>query len=190
MDTVRELRKVLGDLPLLFTIRTAAEGGAVKMAAEAYAELCAAVARSGYADLIDVEVFTARETAEDIVREVHRAGAKVVASNHDFHKTPPKEELLRRFRHMEALGADIWKIAVMPQNGRDVLTLLDATLTMTEAEDCSPVISMSMAALGAVSRLSGEVFGSAVTFAAAGRASAPGQISVDKMSEMLDILRI
>lgn len=91
---------------------------------------------------------------------------------------------------MEALGADIWKIAVMPQNGRDVLTLLDATLTMTEAEDCSPVISMSMAALGAVSRLSGEVFGSAVTFAAAGRASAPGQISVDKMSEMLDILRI
>lgn len=190
LDTVRELRKVLGEIPLLFTFRTAAEGGAADMAAAAYAELCAAAARSGYADLIDVEVFTAGESAQDIVREVHRAGVNVVASNHDFHKTPPKEELLRRFRHMKALGADIWKIAVMPQSGRDVLTLLDATLTVTEAEDSSPVISMSMTALGAVSRLSGEVFGSSVTFAAAGKASAPGQISVDKMSEMLDILRL
>ena len=38
---------------------------------------------------------------------------------------------------------------------------------------------MSMGALGAVSRLCGEAFGSAMTFANPGTASAPGQVGLD-----------
>ena len=39
-----------------------------------------------------------------------------------------------------------------------------------------PIITMSMAATGVISRVCGEVFGSALTFGAVGKASAPGQI--------------
>ena len=48
----------------------------------------------------------------------------MIASNHDFRKTPSKEELIARMRKMQELGADIPKIAVMPQSTEDLLTLL------------------------------------------------------------------
>ena len=51
-----------------------------------------------------------------------------------------------------------------------------------------PVITMSMGKQGIVSRISGSLTGSALTFATAGEASAPGQIPVEKMREILDII--
>ena len=49
---------------------------------------------------------------------------------------------------------------------------------------------MSMGALGAVSRLSGEVFGSALTFGSAARASAPGQVEAGKLAQALELLSL
>ena len=54
----------------------------------------------------------------------------------------------------------------------------------------TPVITMSMGALGAVSRLAGETFGSAMTFANPGQASAPGQVSLNIVNEVLDALHL
>ena len=51
-----------------------------------------------------------------------------------------------------------------------------------------PLITMSMGPLGAVSRVAGETFGSAVTFGAAGKASAPGQIAADDLYRILSVL--
>lgn len=190
VETAAQLREALGDIPLLFTFRTAKEGGAARISEAEYVQLNTAVARSGYADLIDVEVCSFAGVARGIIREVQSAGVKAVASSHDFDKTPPKEELLGRLHYMKELGADIWKIAVMPNCGRDVLTLLDATLTVREEPDSRPVITMSMGSMGTVSRLAGEVFGSSVTFAAAGKASAPGQVNVDRMVQFLETLHV
>ena len=79
---------------------------------------------------------------------------------------------------MQELDADIPKIAVMPQNKKDVLTLLAATEEMVSEYADRPIITMSMAGTGLISRLCGEVFGSALTFGAVGKASAPGQFSL------------
>ena len=102
-----------------------------------------------------------------IIDGVHAAGVKVVASNHDFHKTPAKSDIIYRLRKMQDMGADIPKIAVMPQNKRDVLTLLAATEEMVTDYADRPIITMSMAGTGVISRLCGEVFGSSMTFGAA-----------------------
>ena len=88
---------------------------------------------------------------------------------------------------MQELGADLPKIAVMPQCRKDVLTLLRATLEMAQEYADRPIITMSMAKNGVISRLCGEVFGSALTFGAAGRISAPGQIEVEKLRGVLEI---
>ena len=98
----------------------------------------------------------------------------MIASNHDFRKTPPKAELISRMRKMQELGADIPKIAVMPQSTEDVLTLLSATEEMRRCYADRPVITMSMAGTGVVSRMCGEVFGSALTFGAAGKSICTG----------------
>ena len=77
---------------------------------------------------------------------------------------------------MQDMGADIPKIAVMPQNKRDVLTLLSATEEMVTDYADRPIITMSMAGTGVISRLCGEVFGSSMTSEQRKKASAPGQM--------------
>ena len=76
---------------------------------------------------------------------------------------------------MQEYGADIPKIAVMPQSVDDLIVLLDATNTMKTKYADRPFITMSMSGTGLVSRLAGAVFGSACTFGAGIEASAPGK---------------
>ena len=142
------------------------------------------------ADLIDIEFFTAGTDLPALVQDAHTAGVKVVCSSHDFHKTPPRAEMVARLTAMQQVGADLPKLAVMPQSRADVLELLSATAEMTDHHPETPVITMSMGALGAVSRLCGEAFGSAMTFANPGTASAPGQVGLDVVNAVLDSLRL
>ena len=187
-DVLTDLREVLGNTPILMTFRTSKEGGEKAIDDKAYAELNLNAAKSGLVDLIDVEIFTGDAVVREIIDGAHAAGVKVVASNHDFHKTPAKSDIIDRLRKMQDMGADIPKIAVMPQNKRDVLTLLAATEEMVTDYADRPVITMSMAGTGVISRLCGEVFGSSMTFGAAGKASAPGQMGVNDLNTVLGLL--
>ena len=187
-NVLTDLREVLGNTPILMTFRTSKEGGEKAIDDKAYAELNLNAAKSGLVDLIDVEIFTGDAVVREIIDGAHAAGVKVVASNHDFHKTPAKSDIIYRLRKMQDMGADIPKIAVMPQNKRDVLTLLAATEEMVTDYADRPVITMSMAGTGVISRLCGEVFGSSMTFGAAGKASAPGQMGVNDLNTVLGLL--
>ena len=185
---LKELRRVLGNTPILFTFRTANEGGEKAIEPAAYAELNKRAAATGLIDLVDVEAFTGDEVVRDIIESAHESGVVVVASNHDFEKTPEKDEIVRRLRKMQELDADILKIAVMPQSRKDVLTLLSATEEMASEYADRPIITMSMSATGLISRLCGECFGSALTFGAVGKASAPGQMNASDLSEILNLI--
>ena len=90
-------------------------------------------------------------------------------------------------QNMEETGGDILKLAVMPSCPKDVSALLNVTARMKE-KTARPLITMSMGKLGAVSRFSGSVFGSALTFGTAGRSSAPGQIDARKLKELLEFM--
>ena len=187
-DVLKDLRAVLGDMPILMTFRTSKEGGEKAIEDEVYADINIRAAQTGYVDLVDVEVFTGDEIVKKIIDGAHAAGVKVVASNHDFFKTPDKDDIVGRLRKMQDLGADIPKIAVMPQNKKDVLTLLAATEEMANEYADRPIITMSMAGTGVISRLAGEVFGSALTFGAAAKASAPGQMGVTDLKQILTLM--
>ena len=188
LSLLLEMRKALKEMPLLFTFRTKNEGGQKEISIEGYKELNVAVAKSGEADFVDVEVFLDDGAAVQIIDAVHATERFVVGSNHDFNSTPPKDELVRRLRRMQDVGADIAKIAVMPTSMADVLELLSATNEMHEHYAKIPLITMSMSSKGVVSRIAGGVFGSSMTFGAVGQVSAPGQIAVDELARALDIL--
>ena len=66
---------------------------------------------------------------------------------------------------MQMRQADICKIAVMPQDATDVLTLLSATNEMYTHYASVPIVTMSMGQLGMISRVTGQLFGSALTLA-------------------------
>ncbi|MEO3988481.1 type I 3-dehydroquinate dehydratase [Pseudocitrobacter cyperus] len=188
MEAARAIRDIMPHTPLLFTFRSAQEGGEQAISTEAYIALNRTAVDSGVVDMIDLELYTGDELVKATVDYAQRKNVKVIISNHDFHKTPAADEIVRRLRKMQELGADIPKIALMPQNRSDVLTLLSATLAMQEQFADRPIITMSMAKSGVISRLAGETFGSAATFGAVKKASAPGQISVSDLRTVLTIL--
>lgn len=82
-------------------------------------------------------------------------------------------------------GADICKLAVMPKGPRDVMRLMKAARTVRDQEAGRPLIAISMAGYGFASRITGEYFGSDVTFGAVGNTSAPGQLPVPELRELL-----
>lgn len=187
-EVLSDLSNILGDIPLLFTFRTKKEGGEKEIELEFYAELNIAAANTEFVDMVDVEIFSGDAIVSTIIEAVHSAGKKIIASNHDFFATPDKNDIISRLVKMQNMGADISKIAVMPNSKKDVLTLLAATEEMVSEHATKPVVTMSMGGKGLISRLSGEVFGSAITFGAAKKASAPGQIAVAELYNVLDVI--
>ncbi len=171
------------DLPVLFTFRSAKEGGERESEKKEYISLYKNVISSGYVDLIDLELFQGEDVLTPLITQAKEKNVKVIISSHDFQKTPPKEEMVARLCKMQQLGADIAKLAVMPVSKQDVLTLMETTAYMQENHGRTPVVGISMGKLGLISRLSGSWSGSTITFGTVGKASAPGQISVAKIRQ-------
>lgn len=187
-DILEKLRNIVGELPILFTFRSKNEGGEREVSTEFYSILNKEIASTKMVDLIDIELFIGEDIVKYIVDFAHNNDVKVVISNHDFDKTPTKEEIVSRLCKMQELKADLTKIAVMPQSSSDVLTLLGASEEMVIDHAKTPIIAISMGGLGLVSRIAGEVFGSAITFGSSTKVSAPGQINVQDLNYVLKLI--
>ncbi|WP_294348270.1 type I 3-dehydroquinate dehydratase [uncultured Clostridium sp.] len=187
-NILKEIILILKDKPLLFTFRTKKEGGEKEITEDEYIYLNTEIIKTKMIDLVDVELSLGDENSKVILEEANKFNVTVIMSNHDFNKTPEKKEIINRLEKMILLGADIAKIALMPKNEEDVLTLLSATNEVKKLHEGYPIIAMSMGGTGLISRISGEVFGSILTFGSIKNASAPGQIPVKELEEALKII--
>ncbi len=183
------IKTLTGGVPLLFTRRSIHEGGEkIALSEEQVIALYQAVCASGQIDLIDFEMGNDPVHIAQ-VREAARANdIKLILSFHNFSFTPSLEILSQRFLQADELGADIAKVAVMPRNLEDVLTLLSATLAASQKLRI-PLISMSMGPYGSLTRLFGWTFGSALTFAVGASSSAPGQVPIEDLNTVLTIVQ-
>ncbi|NDP37725.1 MAG: type I 3-dehydroquinate dehydratase [Rhodoferax sp.] len=182
------IKKAAGDIPLLFTRRSTMEGGEkIALSEEQVIAMYTAVCESKTIDLIDYEM--ANDAANIVrVRDAAKAnGIKLVLSFHNFSYTPGLETLAAKFLTADQLGADVAKVAVMPRDLDDVLTLLTATREASKKLRI-PLISMSMGPLGALTRMIGGAFGSSLSFAVGAAASAPGQVPIEDLNTVLSIV--
>ena len=175
---------------LLFTWRTRGEGGERAISTEAYFTMLERLIPTGLVDAIDIEFFLDQERMLKTIEFAKMHHVTVVMSNHDFNGTPSREVIVNRLLQMKELLADVPKIAVMPHTTGDVLTLLEATAEVKALYPADPVITIAMGPLGAVTRTAGALFGNDMTFAAAGKTSAPGQIDVHALKRILDIIDV
>ncbi len=173
--------------PIIFTCRTAAEGGKKEIPLDYYKSLLKMVSQCYYAELIDVEA-SALGNDKDFVEELKDNGSYVIISKHDFNKTPSFDEIIETFFDMRDMGADIVKVAYMPNNKKDVLNLINASLRMTDEYDFCPLVAISMGHLGVVTRVIGEFTESAITFGSISKSSAPGQIPIEELESVLDVI--
>lgn len=183
-----QLRSAAGDIPLLFTYRSAPEGGLGTLDDSGYERLYRAVLTQSGADMVDIELSRGEALCRSLVGLAHGAGLPAILSSHDFAATPPPEEMLRRLRTMKEWGADLPKIAVTPRCEADVLALLTVCEAFSHGEKGGPLIAISMGALGRVSRVAAGLFGSVLTFGTAGEASAPGQPDAAELRRILAAL--
>ena len=186
IDILHAMREGNSDVTILFTLRTEDEGGKAAVTDEEYQQLNQAVIRSGFADMIDVESSRAKKVKEHLLQNAHLHSMPVIMSKHYFESTPDDQTLKEVVAQMAETSADIYKLAVMPKDNEDVVRLLLLTEWFTREYPHDPIVTVSMSGLGLISRISGEVSGSAITFASASKASAPGQIDFKEMKDMLD----
>ena len=192
-NAVREVLKAISPLLketiLVFTFRSKEQGGLRSLTGEKIYDLHQVAAESKVVDFIDVEYFYT-EDADNEIYTLQKMGTRVITSHHDFHETPSSDVLFMLLEQMKHSNADVVKLAMMPQNTEDVLRLLSETNHFHKRYPKQPLITMAMGKLGAVSRITGEIFGSCVTFGAGKNASAPGQIQMEKMEEILEVLSL
>ncbi len=189
IDTARALKPGAGETPILFTRRSTLEGGeAIALVEADVVRLYEAVCAAGCVDMIDYEMCNDAALFARLRQASRAHGMLMVGSYHNFKSTPDAATLVDKFAQAERLDADVAKVAVMPQGPQDVLTLLGATHTASQTVGL-PVISMSMGAYGSLSRMMGWVYGSTVTFAVGKSSSAPGQVPIDELRQVLATVR-
>ncbi|WP_018678971.1 type I 3-dehydroquinate dehydratase [Acinetobacter tjernbergiae] len=179
-----ELKKVLGTKPMIATIRTHNEGGKLTISDADYGKTYQAYLKQPFMGMLDVEMFRDQQVVKNTVKLAHDKKVLIVMSNHDFKQTPSEDEIVKRLLKQDELGADILKIAVMPQSKQDVFTLMNATLKVSQ-QSKKPLLTMSMGKLGTISRIATANMGGSFSFGMIGEASAPGQIDVTQLKQFL-----
>lgn len=179
------IRQVFPESVLLVTYRTIFEGG--NRATEHYEEIYHTLLQTKQVDILDIEYSRGTELFAKLRKMAHHYETIALASYHDFSKTPDKKTIMKHFKEMNSLHADIFKVALMPETIQDVLCLLEATHEANSLYS-QPVVSMSMSKLGFITRVVGEMMGSAITFGSNQKASAPGQMNANQLHQLLMLM--
>jgi len=188
VELVKTTCAELSPKPLLVTFRSKTEGGEREFSDADYFALYSAIIDGAPIDVIDIEMMKPQTYVAEAIARAHQKGIAVILSNHEFESTPTRSVIVGRLLRQQALGADILKIATMPQSAEDVLTLMSASVEMKNHHARKPLLTMAMGALGIPTRLMGELTGSAFTYASIGSTSAPGQLEAKSVKSVLEII--
>lgn len=188
LETASLLKAHSKGIPILFTRRSIREGGEpITVSEQEVTVLYEQVMKQGLVDVVDVELSCPEAEKERLRAIAKETETQWILSYHDFQRTPSEADILAKLQEAEAYGADVGKVAVMPETMADVLTLMQATQKAASTLTI-PVITMAMGRLGTLSRMAGGACGSALTFAIANESSAPGQMPIEELRVVLDVI--
>jgi 3-dehydroquinate dehydratase-1 len=175
-ENVQRLAEAI-DHPLIVTNRMMDEGGYFTGSEKERTNILIKAAE--YADFVDIEL----NTEEKYRSKVIEASKSVIVSYHNFEKTPSFKELVEIVKLEKEIG-DIAKFAVMPKKIGDTLTVLKV---LAENQN---TIGFSMNDLGKYTRIVAPIFGSPITYASIDMESAPGQLDILTIKEILSKLTV
>ncbi len=188
LKSSHELKRFLAQLHVnrkkicvIATLRRREAGGRFAGGMDAQLSGLSAAAIAGCA-WCDLEVESAERLGGRALQELRRAGAGVMISFHNYYGTP--RELGRVVRRLDRFGGDAIKIATESRTLRDSLRLL---ATVGRRRD---VVAVPMGEVGLPGRILALREGSALAYASAGEATAPGQLSVATMRETFRVDRL
>ena len=98
---------------------------------------------------------------------------------------PDETELARIFSRMKEAGAAMAKIAVTPLEKKDNLRIMQFLL---DAD--APLCMIAMGDLGRHMRVVAPLYGSALPYAYVGESTAPGQMSLADLCQVMRLLKL
>jgi len=172
--------------PIIATCRPTREGGKFAGNETKRIDLLIQAIESG-ASFVDVEIDTGRNNLNRIRQSALDNDCKVIASKHYLESTPSFSELLETSRRMADTDADIVKIVVFPrtiEESERILDLYDAVDPFIE------LIAFGMGDLGTYTRVNALLLGAPFMYVSQdeGKEAAAGQISLQKMREIMRVL--
>lgn len=183
----RDLDLLLRDrrLPALVTYRPKWEGGEYEGDDDRRFETLLLAMELG-ADYVDIELKVAQKFV-DFLSGKKPDRTKLIVSSHNYQSTPTCEDLSSLAVTIQAVGADIVKIATTAVDIIDVLRMFKVMV------HCQvPMIGLVMGERGLISRILCPKFGGYLTFAtlSTGKESAPGQPTLFDLLEIYNIRQI
>lgn len=185
-ERCQTLKQAIGSTPLLFTLRTAGQGGAADVDLAQYAEVLFAVVQAGAADAVDIEADLCQGSFGELAEIAQMQGMAVVASHHEFDAMPSVAQIMGKIDELAGLGADVLKVAYAAQCPSDAQRLMAAVSAYTARHPECAVAGIAMGQDGAFSRLMPQAFGSCLTFATPGAQTAAGQHGVAETARAVD----
>lgn len=175
-------------LEVISTCMTRDEGGFFDGTLDEWAALLKNAVDCG-ADYINIGLKQAKtEQGREVIKHIscYWGNVKIIIGDHG-QSTPTKEEIIEALKEERAIGADIAKVAYNANNAEDVLEIMEATLYDLGI----PKIMIAMDEYGKFWRAVSlcppwNCWG---MFASVGEATAPGQLSIKEIKEILDILK-
>ncbi|MFC7204326.1 type I 3-dehydroquinate dehydratase [Haloferax namakaokahaiae] len=174
-----------GALPILATNRAEWEGGESTESERDRLDALVSAAEHDAVAAVDIELATLRtDLGGEIAERARAAGAVVVASVHDFERTPARSELVTLLRKVAHHG-DVGKLAVTAHTKRDALKLLEVTERATAWGD--RVATIAMGESGRHTRAVAPVYGSKIGYAPvhSADATAPGQYDLETLRSLV-----
>ncbi len=188
-ETISKIKSETG-LPVLVTNRSVAEGGKWEGKEEDRTGLLTGLLsfKDG-PDAIDIELSAGRKERDKVIKAAKDQGKTVIVSSHDFLKTPSLQDMRTTLEEMFLTGADIAKLAVMPQSMEDTLNLLRVALDFKNAG--KPVCTIAMGRQGKHTRVVAPLYGSVLTYGSieSDATAAPGQLPVDEIKKIMEMLK-
>ena len=166
---------------ILFTLRTRGEGGQIDLTSEEYLAIIQDIQSIYHPDYIDFEFYSHREVFEQMLEF-----SNLVLSYHNFQETP--ENMMEILSELTSLSPKLVKVSVMAHNEQEVLDLMNYTRGFKILNPEQDYVTISMGKVGKISRLTADLTGSSWSFASVGEESAPGQIPLENMRRIRELL--
>lgn len=179
IDMISQIRLVL-KVKSIFTCRLKKYGGSFPDTKKSKLNEIIQKANNLRFDYIDIDLGIIKSI------EIKNKKSKLIASYHNFDKTPNLEELDKITIKMKNSEADIYKYATMVNNVEDLNRIYRLLI---EKENNENVIALGMGEKGRISRIISPLLGGYLTYASSnGGKSAPGQIDLSKLNSVYNVI--
>lgn len=149
--------------------------------------------REGMIDLIArssayLDIDLTKQTADLRYQKSFHPELKTIVSYHNYKETPAQPLLEEVLSQIRATRPTICKIATFCNTQHDALRLLQLVLSLRAGDD--RFLILGMGDHGKITRIFGSLWGNEMAFAPLERskASAPGQLTMEELKSILEIL--